>query len=114
METRVIEDYFVAIVPVGINVNDVESYSRLIKTMKGEAYRAIMEQYKQPPRALIVAPIEWLVTNSPKEVERFQPIHDCNECRAGNLRARQYLTANPDRFLACANLRYTEVWASST
>jgi hypothetical protein len=111
MRRRLIDDYFVALVPEGTDVADPDVYPALLARMEREAVRATMAQYRGPrPKALLLDPIEWLVTDDPDEVERFQPAHDCEQCRAGNAAASEFLTANPGRFVACANLHYSEVW----
>ncbi len=82
----------------------LESLNRL-------AHRSAMGQYKrQRPRALIMEPIEWLITNKWEDVEAFQPAHDCLTCRTGNDQAVAYLKEHEDRWLALGNMKYWEVW----
>lgn len=106
-----IDDYFIALIPAGIDINDVATYAELKEQMMRQADAYAMAQYgRRKPKLLLFQPTEWLVTGDPDEVERFQPDHDCDECRAGNRAARDFLLANPGRFVACGNLHYTEVW----
>jgi hypothetical protein len=55
-------------------------------------------------------PIEWMLTSDPAKVNDFQPAHDCEQCRSGNAKAIEFLTANPGKTLAMGNIHYTEVW----
>jgi hypothetical protein len=106
--TRVepILDYIVLAVPDHVAHDDPSLPERLTD----EAQRNILAQYRRPPRALIIEPIDWLITSNPSDVERHQPAHDCPTCRAGNDQAQAFLAEHPDRYLALGNLRYTEVW----
>ena len=52
----------------------------------------------------------WKITSDWREVEQFQPAHDCTTCRAGNDQAMAFLKEFPDRRLAVGNLTYIEVW----
>lgn len=106
MKVEPIEDYVIIALPEYAVVDD-----RLLEALTIEAQRQIISQYDKPPKALMIEPIDWLVTSSAEEVERHQPAHKCAACLAGNDRARAYLAEFPDRCLALGNLRYTEVWA---
>lgn len=102
---QLIEDYIIIAVPVDAVVDD-----QLLEALTIEAQRQILSQYDNPPRAVVIEPIDWLITSSADEVERHQPAHKCVACLAGNDRARAFLTEFPDRCLALGNLRYTEIW----
>jgi hypothetical protein len=110
MKAERITDYFVTVIPEAVDVNDVDAFAALREEMQRQVEVMLLRQYERPPKALMLEPTEWLVTDSPDEVEAFQPEHDCAECRAGNQRACEFLIANPGRFVACGNLHYTEVW----
>lgn len=107
MRIEPIEDYVVLLVPEHMALDD----ERLLTMLNDQAQRTILAQYRRPPRALAIEPIDWLITSDPAEVERHQPAHDCATCRAGNDQARAFLAEHPDRHLALGNLRYTEVWS---
>lgn len=62
------------------------------------------------PEAIHFNSIDWLITKDPADVEKFQPAHDCEACRAGNERSLTFLNANPDRWIAMGNIEYREVW----
>lgn len=106
MRVEPILDYIALAVPEGIALED----PRLLDLLNTQAERTILAQYRRPPRALAIEPIDWLITSKPEDVERHQPAHDCATCRAGNDQARAFLAEHPDRFVALGNLRYTEVW----
>lgn len=53
---------------------------------------------------------DFLITDDPADVERFQPAHDCAHCRAGNDQAMAHLREHPDQPIGLANISYTEVW----
>ena len=105
MRVEPIEDYVVLAVPADTVVDE-----QMLAGLTAKAQAQILGQYRKPPRALLVEPIDWLITSDPAEVERHQPAHDCAACRAGNDRARAFLAEFPDRRVALGNLRYTEVW----
>lgn len=65
------------------------------------------------PVAIEFAASDWLVTDDPADVDKFQPAHDCAACLAGNDQAKAFLAEYPGRFVAMANLHYTEYWAVS-
>jgi len=74
------------------------------------AMEQIMGQYGGEQPRIELQPIDWLVTQDPDEIERHQPAHDCDECKAGNQRAQNYLRMNPGAWLWLGNLFYTEIW----
>jgi len=55
--------------------------------------------------------MEWLITSEIDAVQRFQPAHDCAQCRLGNTRAEAFLREFPGRWIAMGNIRYTPVWS---
>lgn len=71
-------------------------------------------QYMQPgwvrPAALQFESIDWLITQDIDDVEKFQPAHDCERCRQGNVQAIAFLKENPGRWIAMGNLTYIEEW----
>jgi hypothetical protein len=74
---------------------------------------ALNRQYQdqpEPPQAVLLDRTDWLITNQPDEVERFQPAHGCARCRAGKDQARAFLAEHLHRYVALANLTYREVW----
>lgn len=105
MRTEPIIDYIVIVVPVEAEVDD-DMFDELTVL----AQQMILRQYRHPPRALLVEPVDWLITSDPIDVELHQPEHDCAACLAGNDQARAFLAEHPDRRLALGNLHYTEVW----
>lgn len=105
MRVEPIQDYVVLVVPPDAKLDE-----QTIDRLTAQAQVQIFAQYRTRPRALVIEPIDWLITSDPAEVERHQPDHDCAACRAGNDQARAYLTEHPDGRLALGNLRYTEVW----
>lgn len=106
MRVEPIEDYIAMVVPEDVGEID----DRVLERLTDQAQRTILAQYRQPPRALLIEPVDWLITSSADEVERHQPAHDCVACRAGNDQARAFLAEHPDRRIAVGNLRYTEIW----
>lgn len=44
------------------------------------------------------------------EVDAAQPAHDCQECRAGNERAKAFLRANPGKWIGLATVMYSVEW----
>lgn len=80
------------------------------KVLERQVYLLIIRQYERPPMALLIDPIDWLITSDLAQVELHQPAHDCEECRKGNERAREFLAENPGRRIALGNVTYTEVW----
>jgi hypothetical protein len=101
-----IDDYVIIKVLRTDELNDA-TRKRLIDI----SMERIMAQYHDnPPKVLMMLPSEWIVTSDPDEVEAFQPDHDCENCRAGNARARMHLINHPEDRLACGNLHYVEIW----
>ena len=104
MDDDVIDDFIVLGVPDNVEVIDKEALDIM-------AERTVASQYKgRRPRALLFTATEWLITSDWREVEAFQPAHDCAACRAGNDQAIAFLKEFPERKLALGNLHYVEVW----
>lgn len=106
MTNEPIIDYCVLKVPHGVDPDDPVIRERMDVIAK----ELTVAQYRNPPKALLFDKIEWLITSNPHAVAEFQPAHDCSVCIAANDQAQAYLTDHPDEQLACANLRYVEVW----
>jgi FMN phosphatase YigB (HAD superfamily) len=109
MEPPFISDVFAAAVPEKFDLSNPEQFPAIHALMNQLAEVTTLGQYRRRPKALLFAPTEWLVTSDPADIERFQPAH-CEECRAGNERALEFLRANPGRAVALGNLSYREVW----
>jgi hypothetical protein len=76
------------------------------------AWTSVWDQWPdRKPLRLEDQHIDWLITSDPAEVDRFQPAHDCEQCRLGNITARQALADHPKRLIALGNIRYVPVWA---
>lgn len=108
-EPHIVDDYIVLAVPSHVSLDD----EGVFKQLQDAADRNIVAQYRgrrPQPRALVIHESEWLITSDWREVERFQPAHDCAECRAGNERAVALLKEHPDKRLALGNLHYMAVW----
>ena len=112
MTTKEIQDYFIAVWPEGVPVDDPVTLNNLMAL----AVQKVYDQYTgdappvTKPLDVRITAIAWLFTSDPEEVERSQPAHDCEECKAGNRRAQEYLRANPGRTLALADMTYVEEW----
>jgi hypothetical protein len=114
--TKRIQDVIAMAVPDGWDPADADDRARLVEVLDQFAEQTAAAQYtdlspSRRPIALAFEPTEWLITQRPDEVERFQPAHDCEVCRAGNGRAREFLAEHPETWVALGNLTYTEVWA---
>lgn len=105
MSTETIVDYFALALPEGVEITD-----EILAKLTAQIELDILAQYDRPPKAILLEPIDWLITSDPDEVTRHQPAHDCAACLAGNDRARAFLAEFPHRQVVLANLRYTEVW----
>lgn len=105
MRFEPVVDYVVLVVP-----RDAYPDEQLLAGLTARARLLILDQYEVPPQAIVVSPIDWVITSDPDEVEGHQPAHDCASCRAGNDQARAFLAEHPDRRLALGNLHYMEVW----
>jgi hypothetical protein len=104
--TEPINDYIVLRVPDSF-VLDEGAWAVLDRLAEG----VTMNQYKgRRPKALVMDHIEWRITSDWRDVEEFQPEHDCVTCRAANDQAIAYLREFPEGRLALGNLRYLEVW----
>lgn len=76
------------------------------------AWESVWAQWPdRKPLRLEDSHIDWLITGDPDEVDRFQPAHDCEECRRGNVKAREALRDRPGTMVALGNIRYVPVWA---
>lgn len=109
-DVRQIQDYIVLALPSHIDASDPDQRAALFDELTDRATQTVMAQYQRPPKALLLEPIDWLITSDPADVERHQPAHDCETCRAGNVDAQAFLLEHPGRLLALGNLTYTEVW----
>jgi len=101
-----VEDYIIFQVPDEVDPNEPEQRNRMDRTAEAQ----VIAQYERPPKAVVMDSIDWLVTSDWREVERFQPAHDCATCRAANDQAVAFLKEHPEERLALGNLRYWEVW----
>ena len=111
--TERIQDVIALAVPDGWNPT-IRRTGRGWWSLDRLAEQTAAAQYADPawrPTALAFEPTEWLITRDAAEVERFQPAHDCEVCRAGNDRAREFLAEHPETWVALGNLTYREVWA---
>jgi len=106
MREHVVLDYFIAVWPEGVPVDDPLTLNSLMR----QAIDLVWGQYEERPLDIRFEAISWLFTDDPDEIERNQPAHDCADCKLGNWRAQEYLREHPDRKLALADLRYVEVW----
>lgn len=107
VEREPILDYIVLSIPADIDPDhpDVQA------TLDDQAQFQVLNQYRKArPKAIVIDPIEWLITSDWRDVEAHQPAHDCATCRAGNDQAVAFLKEHPDRRLALGNMRYFEVW----
>lgn len=105
-------DVFAAVVPQGIDTTNLQEVIPELFPL-AQAYVAAQWRYVTPRPVLVEnLDADWLITNRLSEVEEFRPVHDCAACRAGNDQVAAFLRENPDRFVALANLQYTEVWES--
>ena len=94
-------------VPDGVDPQD----ENFVKTLDALAWENVRKQFSQHARlTLTERHTEWLITNDPEKVEQFQPAHDCEECHAGNVKAKAFLIANPTATVAMGNVHYVEVW----
>ena len=102
-----IDDFIVLGLPPGTSPDEPGILDKLDRMSE----RTVIDQYKgKRPRAIVMRETEWLITSDWREVERFQPAHDCATCRAGNDQAIAFLKEHPERRLALGNLHYEEVW----
>lgn len=107
-------DVFCAAVPDNINPADPLQYGLLVTQLDRVALKYTARQWDQQHRRPLEIrnfTSEWFVTASEDDIEKFQPAHDCAACRAGNAQAAAFLRDNPGRYIALANLSYTEIWA---
>lgn len=87
-----------------------DSYLDWLNTV---AERSVWIQWngvKDRPDAIIVDRIDWLVTSSIEDVEKFQPAHDCPTCLAANDQMIAYLREFPGNYIAMGNMTYREEW----
>lgn len=106
-------EVFAAVVSEDVDPSDPEQRTTLIKELSAVANAYVMRQWvgkRERPVTIRDMISEWAITSEPDEVQAFQPAHDCAACRAGNDQAMAYLRDNPGRWVALANVHYTEVW----
>jgi len=102
-----VQDYVIFTIPDEADMTD----PAVLNHLNDQALYQVWGQYtKRRPRALTLDPIDWLITGDADDVERHQPAHDCETCKAGNRQAQEYLRANPGKRLALGNLSYVEIW----
>jgi hypothetical protein len=105
--TEPITDFIVLGVPEGATLESEGTCDAL----EHLAMQTVIDQYKgRRPKAIMFMETHWKITSDWREVEQFQPAHDCPTCRAGNDQAMAFLKEFPDRRLALGNLTYIEVW----
>ena len=112
MRRHTADDVFAAAVPEHIDPTD-DIAGQVLTTWLDRVARAWVWAQWQPrnrPQDIEFATSTWMITCEADQVDEFQPAHDCVECRAGNDKAKAFLRANPGRWVAMANMTYTEVW----
>lgn len=107
-----IQDVFAMIVPEECTPDQRGPWAlpiSLLPYLMRLAQQSIDNQYANSP-IKVSGPVvaHWLVTNVAGQVEEFQPSGHCQECARGNALSREFLLANPNRYLALANLTYFE------
>jgi len=106
-DSPVVDDYIVLAVPDNASAEDEDTMDML----EHKAELTVAGQYTdRRPKAILFLKTEWLITSDWREVERFQPDHECVACRAGNDQAMAFLKEHPTKRLALGNLHYMEVW----
>lgn len=106
---RRVEDVIVLGVPDDVG----PGHPQLPLLLARQASEAVWAQWEHAPERPVnveLVVMDLLITADPAAVDRFQPAHDCDVCRSGNERAREFLAANTGRHVALANLVYVEVW----
>lgn len=109
------DDVFCVAVPEGVDPTGTPNWAVLRPWLEAMARLWVRRQWQGVPGPVAIefGDSDWLVTDNPDDVEKFQPAHDCVACLAGNDQAKAFLAEHPGRFVAMANLHYTEVWAVS-
>lgn len=109
-----VEDVACLVIPEHIDCTDPEVLAELPQRLELQVLASIGAQYrnqgKVPPKVVVTDELRWLITNDPEDVEAFQPAHDCEECRKGNEATKEFLLANPGRWVAMSNMTYREIF----
>jgi hypothetical protein len=106
-ESQPIQDYIVLGVPAEADLSSEGTADAL----EHLAMKNVINQYKKDrPRAILFLETHWKITSDWREVEEFQPAHQCAACQAGNDQAIAFLKEHPDKRLALGNLTYVEIW----
>lgn len=104
-------DVFAAAVPEDIDPSDPAQTERLLAELDNVAKQWVWRQWHgSRPIMVTFAESQWLITNKIEKVDDFQPAHDCAACLAGNDQMKAFLAENPGRWVAMANMTYTEIW----
>ena len=107
MQHKEVDDVIALSLPVGYD----PTMEGLINDLNRLAVEKTITQYDGPgPGAIMIQGIEWMFTQEPDAIDRFQPAGHCASCQAGNDQLRAYLKEFPDGWLALGNIRYVEVW----
>jgi hypothetical protein len=115
--TTTVQDVICMEIPVGIDpgdfLDDSPAQLALVQVLDERANEAIWGQWSPDHRPLRVDGFqaEWLITAEIEDVVLFQPAHDCEVCRQGNVKAERFLREHPGRWIAMGNLAYTPIWA---
>jgi hypothetical protein len=105
-----VDDVIALSLPAGVEPTDVG----LVRKLNQLTVNQTVAQYTdEVPTAILVRSIEWLYTQDPDEVERFQPSDHCVKCRAGNDQMIAFLKEYPGQWVALGSVRYTEMWAEA-
>jgi hypothetical protein len=107
MTGPVIDDFIILGVPDDANLENDDTCDRLERIAE---LNVIGQYHGRKPRALLYTATEWKITSDWREVEAFQPAHDCAQCTAANDQAMAYLKEHPEKRIALGNLHYVEVW----
>lgn len=103
-----VQDSLFTAIPEGLELRDPETYLTLYSLCVGFVH----EQYEDRPEEgrpkITFQRIDTLITVDPKEVDDFPMTHDCDNCREGFNKARQYLLDNPGTGIGLANIFYEE------
>ena len=113
MRRETFSDVFVCGIPKEVDTTDPMHNVTLLAHLEKLARDWVWRQWgpgEARPIDIEFHVTDWLITDEIDKVDEFQPAHDCAACLAGNDQAKAYLREHPGRWLAMANMTYTEVW----
>lgn len=103
-----VKDVLTMVIPESLGIGDPRTHL-LVYSQCVQWVHAQFKQYPEAERPTIhFDRIDTLITDDFETADAFQPAHECDKCLEGTRLTAEFLRDHPGRFVALANIYYTE------